>query len=75
MVYPEWWQGNEEIKNERAVRKGNTVKIADPIRAKVHKKNLARYAEDSLDARLNKVKEDNMGSIGSVEDDQNIILQ
>jgi hypothetical protein len=34
--------------------------VADPVRAKVHKKNLARYAEDSLDARLRQVKEDNM---------------
>jgi hypothetical protein len=34
----------------------NIKTVADPVRAKVHR-NLARYAEDSLDARLREVRE------------------
>jgi hypothetical protein len=68
MVYPIWWQGNALIEKENLMKKADTVKVVNPVRAKVHKKNLARYAEDSLDARLRQVKEDNMMSIGSVED-------
>jgi hypothetical protein len=72
MVYPAWWQGNEEIKKEQAKKKSSTLYVADPAKAKVHKKNLARYAEDSLDARLRQVKENVMGNNQSGEE-ENII--
>ena len=52
MVYPSWWQLDEMDSPPKKKNDHIVLGIADPVRAKVHKKNLGRYAEDSLDARL-----------------------
>lgn len=64
MVYPDWWEGKDEIENE-GVRKQQMLnedprrvfKVANPVKVKVNR-NLQRYAEDSLDARLRQVRDD-----------------
>ena len=65
MVYPSWWQLDEEESPKRVTTIGQG--IADPVRAKVHKKTLGRYAEDSLDARLRQVRD--FEETGSIEVD------
>jgi hypothetical protein len=55
MVYPSWWQLDEMNSPKKKDNSGQG--IADPVRAKVHKKNLGRYAEDSLDARLRQIRD------------------
>lgn len=57
LQYPTWWQGVEEIEAEKQAK---TVQHrSDPAKAKVHK-NMQRYAEDSLDARIRQVQQQNV---------------
>lgn len=56
MEYPSWWANEEDIKKGYSEHnKSKQPMVVDPVRAKVHK-NLNRYAEDSLDARLRNVQ-------------------
>ena len=57
MQYPEWWQGYEEIQHEAEYREAKEAPHqSNPVKAKVHK-NMRRYAEDSLDARLRQAQQ------------------
>ena len=63
MVYPDWWQQDNEVVVERRRDTSQPRNVAvDPVRAKVHQKNLGRYAEDSLDARIRQVRQQTQGS-------------
>jgi hypothetical protein len=57
MQYPEWWQGHPEIQDEREDQEAKQEPHrSNPVKAKVHK-NMRRYAEDSLDARLRQAQQ------------------
>lgn len=58
IVYPDWWEGKDEIERQEQKRQQilaedprRVYSIANPVKVKVNR-NLERYAEDSLDARL-----------------------
>ena len=58
IVYPDWWEGKDELEREEQRRQQLLVEdprrvysIANPVKGKVNR-NLERFAEDSLDARL-----------------------
>ena len=53
LQYPSWWQGADVIEKEKEqVKQTPPQRTVDKAKAKVYK-NLNRYAEDSLDARIN----------------------
>lgn len=64
IVYPDWWEGKAEIEHDE-IRKQQMLaedprrvfNVANPVKVKVNR-NLQRYAEDSLDARLRQVRDD-----------------
>jgi hypothetical protein len=55
MEYPSWWANEEDLKKGYSEHNKDQPRMIDPVKAKVNK-NLARYAEDSLDARLRNVQ-------------------
>lgn len=57
VAYPDWWAGKEDIEREQRAQ-NERAKNFKPSQAKAKvNKNLQRYAEDSLDARLREVRQ------------------
>ena len=77
MVYPDWWEGKDQIEQEEAAKDQmgddprRVFNVANPMKAKVNR-NLQRYAEDSLDARLRQVRD---GAEAGAEPDDMIYVQ